>query len=619
MAHHRLTVTQLKCAVLDPQWRRQWQAGENPSTRGSASSEGGPAVKGQLFHKLAEDFTHWLCHGRARQTARGLVGEEALWRELYDRFAETRLTSLAQSGQVESAHHLSRCLRAFCARLSELRGATPGFSDWQDLFLGEEFSIDDIAIGDTGLHVNGRVDAVRSDPGHGVVVVDYKLSRGTETKHDLVQLAIYAHMLETSRPGLSFTGMLEYYEPELTTLEAGPPELHDLFNDMVLPVVNEMTGRKEQPRDDGRDTAPVAPSPPAAVPTSNDEPDLSDRIMETFSAFKLDVEVIGRITAPQLVRYQVRPAAGVKVVSLANRAADLQVRLALPMPPRIEPAQGYVTIDVPKDQPDTVLWRDIQSNPELAAHPSRVAFPIGLGVDGSLLLADFADPKTCHALVAGTSGSGKSEFLRSMAASLIRRNEPESLRLTFIDPKVLTFGDLQTSPHVTGPVVSNLDDAINCLEEAVADMESRYKQLGEEGFSNLSERINAGRTDLPFQVIVFDEFADLILAGKKEKTRFETLVARLASKGRAAGIHLVLATQRPDRTIVTGPIKANLPLKVCLKVTSATNSQIILDEPGGEALVGRGDLLCDRGKGIERAQSPFLEPSDLRELVSESG
>jgi DNA segregation ATPase FtsK/SpoIIIE-like protein len=232
-------------------------------------------------------------------------------------------------------------------------------------------------------------------------------------------------------------------------------------------------------------------------------------------------------------------------------------------------------------------------------------FPIGMGVTGRLLLADFADPKTCHALVAGTSGSGKSEFLKSMVASLISRNKPDSLRLTLIDPKVLTFGEFESQPHLAGPVLNQIEDAAACLEDAVTDMEARYRQLARESLNSLGERFAAGRSDLPYHVIVFDEFADLILAGRKEKARFETLVARLASKGRAAGIHLVLATQRPDRTIVTGPIKGNLPLRICFKVTSATNSQIILDEPGGESLVGRGDLLCDRGRGVERAQSPF--------------
>ncbi len=613
MAALKLSVTELKYAVVDPQWRQRWLSGENPPTMQFAPSGSGPPVQGKLFHKLVEDFTQWLCHGRGKKTARDLATPQQLWHEFYDRFAEMSLAKLAKNtrrardGQVESAHHLSQCLQEYCAHLSDLRQAVSGFTDWQDLFLGQELPIDGITIGDTGLRVSGRVDAVRKDPQHGIVVVDYKLSRGAEVKHDLVQLAIYAHLLEVCKPGLAFTGLLEYYEPEFTPLEVSRGELRDLFKSTVLPVIAELVAQCDRGK--------VTPAPSSPEPAGSVEPDLSGRITETFAAFNLNVQVIGRITAPQLVRYRVQPAAGVKVVSLANRAKDLQVSLALSAPPRIEPGPGYVSIDVPKQEPDTVLWRDIQSDPDFKDHPSRMAFPIGLGVEGKLLLADLSNPNTCHVLVAGSSGSGKSEFLKSMVASLVERNGPDSLRLTLIDPKVLTFSGLQACSHLTGPIVSNLDGAVSCLEHAVVDMGNRYRQLSREGFINLGERINAGNTDLPFHMIVFDEFADLVLAGKKEKKLFENLVTRLAAKGRAAGIHLVLATQRPDRSIVTGPIKANLPLKVCLKVTSSANSQIILDEPGGEALMGRGDLLCDRGKGIERVQSPFLPPEDLRDLI----
>ncbi|MFZ0569718.1 MAG: FtsK/SpoIIIE domain-containing protein, partial [Rhodomicrobium sp.] len=133
----------------------------------------------------------------------------------------------------------------------------------------------------------------------------------------------------------------------------------------------------------------------------------------------------------------------------------------------------------------------------------------------------------------------------------------------------------------------------------------------QEGLVNLADRFQAGRSDLPYIVLVFDEFADLILAGRSEKKEFEAAAARIAGKGRAAGIHLVLATQRPDRTVVTGLIKSNLPMKVCLRVTNATNSQIVLDELGAESLLGRGDLLCDMGKGIIRAQSYFVPQADF--------
>jgi|GEM_PF-625353 len=657
----RLSVTELKYAVLDAQFRCRLVDGERPAMPWCGSSNGGVPVKGALFHKLADAFTRWL--SSAGPQGLQLVTADDLWQALYDRFAEGNLTELAEAGQLESALHLSLCLRTFCTRLAELRGSIPGFAGWQDLFLGMELPIDGVVITDTDFAVSGRVDAVRADAKHGIVVVDYKLSRGSQTKHDLLQLAIYAHLLEASRPGLSFTGLLEYYDPQLSCIEVDSADLRALFRDVVLPVLREMTDARraaepprtvhaaahtdgnaalpqEQSAADGRAADEVAGDERAVGETAggtadkaraetvhaeaapekdayaDDEPDLSALLIETFADFRLDVEVLGRVMAPQLVRYKVRPARGVKVVSLANRSEDLQVRLALSSPPRIGPCEGYVSVDIPKRRPRTVYWSDIRE----ASRPEHgpVVFPIGVGVDGAVLFTDFADPNTCHAIVAGTSGSGKSEFLKSMCASLLARNGPETLRLTLIDPKILTFGALSRFPHVSGPVISDVDEAIECLERAVAEMESRYRQLADEGFTNLAERMRAGRVDLPFHVIVFDEFADLVLAGKQHKATFESFVARLAAKGRAAGMHLVLATQRPDRTIVTGIIKANLPLKVCLKVTSAVNSQIILDEQGAETLVGKGDLLCDRGLGVERAQSPFVRPDDLDALYAQA-
>jgi S-DNA-T family DNA segregation ATPase FtsK/SpoIIIE len=166
--------------------------------------------------------------------------------------------------------------------------------------------------------------------------------------------------------------------------------------------------------------------------------------------------------------------------------------------------------------------------------------------------------------------------------------------------------------------MTDIHAALAFLEQAVQEMDRRYTILASDRFSNLQERHKAGQTDLPFWIVLFDEFADLILAGREEKKQFETAVSRLAGKGRAAGIHLVLATQRPDRNIVTGLIKANLPLKVCLRVTGATNSQIVLDEPGAEKLLGRGDLLCDLGRGVQRAQGAFITADELEKLTTPS-
>jgi S-DNA-T family DNA segregation ATPase FtsK/SpoIIIE len=205
--------------------------------------------------------------------------------------------------------------------------------------------------------------------------------------------------------------------------------------------------------------------------------------------------------------------------------------------------------------------------------------------------------------------------LKSLAAAVIRRNTPEQLTLSIIDPKVLTFGNLPELPHLSEPVITELSAAIPCLARAVDEMERRYRLMAAEGVEHLGARIAAGRSDLPYRLILFDEFGDLILAGREEKKEFERLVVRIAQKGRAAGMHLVLATQRPDRNVVTGLIKANLPLKICLRVVNAANSLIVLDQTGGEKLLGRGDLLCDRGRGVERAQSPYVTQEELRALA----
>ncbi len=226
-----------------------------------------------------------------------------------------------------------------------------------------------------------------------------------------------------------------------------------------------------------------------------------------------------------------------------------------------------------------------------------------------------ADPNTCHALVAGSTGSRKSERLKSLLASLAFRNTPNQFRVALIDPKILTFAGVDGSPYLWKPVATTLGDAMQILRAAVSEMDHRYHLLARGGFTNLGEYIKAGNTEVPFLLLIFDEFADLILAGREEKKDFENLVARIAAKGRAAGIHLVLATQRPDRTVVTGLIKANLPLKVCLRVANATNAQIVLDEPGAESLFGKGDLLCDYGKGLVRAQGLFIPQPEFLDAM----
>ena len=620
MASVTINVTELVCACLDEKWRHKWLTaeGKKPKPYFQGGATGGFAVKGREFHKAAERFVEWLTATQNNKEAVGLNSWETLWPAMRQHFAQDLIDPLMEKADtMQSGLHLAKALKSFCGRLLELRQKYEGFENWGQIFVTQEYDLRDIhfTAGDQSIFVSGRPDVVRVNPDRGLEVVDYKLSQGGRGKHDLLQLSIYLKMLSQHKSTLRYGGVLEYYEPELVPVEPSDEQVEAIFEDVVTPVLFELTGQSPPLKVIGAKGARVEPDVRPDVKPGPDLDEVAAKIEKVYADFKLSVKVVGQQEAPQLFRYMVQPAGGVKVVSLVSRAPDLQVQLNLPMPPVIEPARGYVTIDVPKENPDTVQWREVINRPEYEADQSPVSFPVGIGVDNMVVSADFADPNSCHALVAGVSGSGKSEFLKAMVASLLIKNNPASLNLTIIDPKMLTFQALAGSPFLTHPVLTDIEQAVAVLEKAAIDMDDRYRRLARENYENLSQRLGAGKSDLPFRVIIFDEFSDMILAGKDEKRAFESAVSRLAVKGRAAGIHLVLATQRPDRKVVTGQIKSNLPLKVCMRVNSRTDSSIILDQGGGESLLGRGDLLLDQGKGPVRVQSPYITQKELAGLV----
>ena len=424
MAVQHITVSELKCACLDPAWREDWLAGKKPSTRTFAPPGTVPAY-GTVFHQLVDAFIKWLTAARSKKI-KALANWDAIWHELYERFAAEKLAEISTRGNVDAAHHLSRALKEFCRRVAELRRRTPNFKSWQDVYLANEFAVKDIRFDPGGetLFVSGQLDAVRSHPDTALEIVDYKLSRGRTMQHDLLQIAVYTRILSLARPGLQFHGTLEYYEPQLHEVNISVQELNSLFDEQVMPVLHEIAAGKpavQTGADKPANRQAAIENKPAA---SGPRADFSAAIQKCFAAFKLDVAVTGQHEAPQLIRYQVKPAPGVKVVSLANRADDLRVALALPQPPMIEPARGSVVIDIPKETADVVFWRDITQDPAYTSQDSPVSFPIGIGVDNRIVAADFADANMCHALVAGASGSGKSEFLKCLVASLVAKNRP---------------------------------------------------------------------------------------------------------------------------------------------------------------------------------------------------
>jgi len=520
------------------------------------------------------------------------------WKLSLQEFAD----ELIAQGKVEEAAVFTERMRSFCDRLIALKKRTRNFENWQDVFIATEASLENVIvpIGSSTVEIGARVDAIRFHPQHDLEVVDYKLTQGSQQKSDFIQLAIYAHLLPLWRPGCRFCGTVEYYLPEFMEVPVSAEELADIYRGLVEPVLREMF-----------DTAKHG----SAKPAGSDRRDVAKRVVDAFKAFGLSVEAGDVVEGPQVTRVKVRPAAGVKVASLANRAEDLQVSLALDELPLVKPGRGFVIIDLPRHDRETVLLLDALDRGIMNDSASSMAFPVGVGVEGEPILSDFADSNTCHILVAGTSGSGKSEWLKSLIASVVRRNPPKHLRLGLVDPKILTFNNVADSIYLWRPVAVDLAAALAMLRDAIVEMDERYQLLAREGLVSLHDRFREGRTDVPFLVVVFDEFADLILSSRDEKKEFEAMVARLAGKGRAAGIHLVLATQRPDRTVVTGLIKSNLPMKVCLRVANVTNSQIVVGESGAESLLGKGDLLCDLGRGLVRAQSYFIPQAQFVELL----
>jgi len=245
----------------------------------------------------------------------------------------------------------------------------------------------------------------------------------------------------------------------------------------------------------------------------------------------------------------------------------------------------------------------------LTARPGR--FIVGQCPSGDIACADFSDSSTPHLLVAGQSGSGKSVLVQSIIASLVRFHGPDSIRFTLVDPKRVTFigpaFKAAVAAHLDGPIRSDVDEALPVIEQLVDLMEERYRLFHTAGVMDVEEynEQESSENRLARSVLVIDEFQDLIVERASAQVFFSG-IRRLGAKARAAGIHLVLATQRPDRETVPPIIKANLGGKIALRVASQTNSRIILDQGGAERLLGKGDLLASLGRGVVRAQAPLL-------------
>ncbi|MEC4984281.1 MAG: FtsK/SpoIIIE domain-containing protein [Oscillatoria sp. PMC 1068.18] len=326
-------------------------------------------------------------------------------------------------------------------------------------------------------------------------------------------------------------------------------------------------------------------------------------ILQSYN--NIDVMLLGAVAAPAFIRVKLKPNLGVKIASLLRLTEDLQVQLATKEPPMIAPQAGYVSVDLPRSDRQVARFDDY-IKVEQSAHNASVKIAIGIDLNGELVEANLSDPNTCHFLVGGTTGSGKSEFLRSILLSLIYRYTPEQLQIALVDPKRVTFPEFADMGWLYSPMVKDSDRAISLMEDLVSEMERRY-QLFENSRCGSIDTYNAKSVNpLPRIVCIFDEYADFMI-DKESRKVLEDSIKRLGAMARAAGIHLIIATQRPDANIVTPIIRSNLPGRVALRTASEADSAIILGgkQTAAKYLLGKGDLLYLGGAEMQRLQSLF--------------
>ena len=343
------------------------------------------------------------------------------------------------------------------------------------------------------------------------------------------------------------------------------------------------------------------------------------RLNEALASFKIEASIINVTRGPSVTRYEVELEKGVRLSKLTAVADDLALSLGAtgvriaPVPDKI----SVVGIEVPNRAVTKVLLREVIDSSEFARAKSKSSFAVGKDIGGSCIIGNIA--KLPHMLIAGTTGSGKSVCMNSIIISLLYKASPDDVKLIMIDPKMVELGIYNGIPHLLIPVVTDPKKAAGSLQWAVTEMMRRYKSMSDAGVRDLESYNSIMESEegekLPQIVVIIDELADLMLVAAKE---VEESICRIAQMGRAAGIHLIIATQRPSADVITGLMKANIPSRIAFAVASAMESRIILDTQGAEKLVGRGDMLfapIGNGKPL-RVQGCFVEDEEVEAVAN---
>jgi len=458
----------------------------------------------------------------------------------------------------------------------------------------------------------GIADSLVSVPGKPhFCALELKLGRANPVI-DLGQAALYrliaARMAEGRNSGVlalvRFSPALE--ETLVTAAQVADAEAK------LLDLIGKMTGVAAP--------APVAVKPVAVKPVLLPEPkpsytELGQKLTRAFREYGRTVEFSGDpAVGPRFLRFHARLGRGVTFDQIAKYTADVGLKVGLNKEPLLSKNGGRLCIDIERPDAETVPFQVVID--ELGRrdeHFGSARLPIGVDLEGKLRCADLSSPINAHVLVAGTTGSGKTEWLRMAIGGLLVANTPETLRLVLIDPKLAAFMDLRSSPylwHKHGLWVPGDGDVVEVLDDLVTEMERRYKLFAIEGVDDLGRYVKKKGTSLPRIVCFCDEYFALISQDRKQRKEIEAAISLLGAKARAAGIHLVIATQQPSRQVIQGALDSNMPCRVGLMTQSAIESRMMLQVSGAERLLGYGDLLYKDVGDPVRLQAPYLSDAE---------
>ena len=449
-------------------------------------------------------------------------------------------------------------------------------------------------------------------------MVEFKTYQPVDSAAQLAQVSLYSYMLskqkKTPVDSAVYCVLPEFKEYKYSW-EQLENTVHQLITYKLLQMQNWLSWESPNPNPPPMTTEPylceICPQQQKCQTffgvekeeTSINADKIGEDLVNTLQSFGVGVEYHGAAVSPAFIRVKLKPNSGVKVNSILKLSADLQVQLGLNYPPLIAPQAGYVSVDLPRQDRQIAKFEDFIQK-QFLAPTAPVKIAIGVGIDGKLLEADLSDPNTCHFLVGGTTGSGKSEFLRSLLLSLIYRHSSQHLKIALVDPKRVTFPEFEQMSSLYAPVVKDSDRAVELMQELVAEMESRYQKFEKAKCADLTVYNQRSSPMLPRIVCIFDEYADF-MAEKEVRNILEQSIKRLGAMARAAGIHLIISTQRPEASIVTPIIRTNLPGRVALSTKSEADSKIILGGTSTVAayLIGKGDLVYQVGPHLQRLQS----------------